>query len=181
MLSWSVVLYEFSRSILLGYGWFPIIDHYLRLFWATSDAIEGVISSLQRKEKLMFSMLIVCKPTLCRSNWKALTISCPPSLVHPFLRFIPTSSQPIFLNRERFGFHYRGTFERKLIVLWTFVFSKLGSIIVNEQTIVAGKVQPIRTREVGEGGTYGNSCVTKQLIKLGERYSRRKSTGGSEK
>lgn len=42
-----------------------------------------------------------------------------PSLVHPFLRFIPTSSQPAFPSRERFGSHYRGTFERKLIARTT--------------------------------------------------------------
>lgn len=43
----------------------------------------------------------------------------PPFFIHPFLRFIPTSSQPAFPSRERFGSHYRGTFERKLIARTT--------------------------------------------------------------
>lgn len=103
---------------------------------------ERSIRRGRKNEKLVFSKLIVCKKGRRYGGKRR----CLPS--SSFLRFIPfvpapglfpveSDSVPITVKRLNVS--------RLLVLYGTFVFSKLGSIIVNEQTIVAGSVLvPIR-------------------------------------
>lgn len=99
----------------------------------------------EKRETYVFGVNCMQVPT-CGRIGSALSL---------FLRFIPSRPSRLFPVRGRGKREGRSdsvpiTVERLnvswLLVVWTFVFSKLGSIIVNEQTIVAGSVADTECR-----------------------------------